>query len=418
LGYLVLANISGKADSSSLANVALTGSYEDLIDVPTIPTVPTNISSFTNDLGYLVLANISGKADSSSLANVALTGSYDDLTNTPTIPTVPTNVSEFTNDAGYLVLANISGKADSSSLANVALTGSYEDLIDVPTNISSFTNDAGYAVESNVNLTITELGNTLSNSIGNIQSNVSTIDSTLGTLNNTVSGIITALDEGPIDVTGNISATNIFTDNLFYANGDPYITSGVSDTGNIRFSGDTITNAENEEDRGIILNASGNGEISLTDNTGINNFTPGYWLHVGSEETTTGNINTGEIAISFSNGQSGVGAYNNTAYLGWNWWDSASQGSFNNGTGVHSKFGIYSGNSSPYSQPFIEFDGNSGDVSVPNSLSILGNFLKLPTFDNSTSRDTLIPTPEAGMMILTGNIFQGYNGSSWVDLNN
>jgi hypothetical protein len=36
------------------------------------------------------------------LATVASTGDYDDLANKPTIPTVPTNVSAFTNDAGYL----------------------------------------------------------------------------------------------------------------------------------------------------------------------------------------------------------------------------------------------------------------------------------------------------------------------------
>ena len=29
-------------------------------------------------------------------------GSYNDLTDKPTIPTVPANVSDFTNDAGYL----------------------------------------------------------------------------------------------------------------------------------------------------------------------------------------------------------------------------------------------------------------------------------------------------------------------------
>ena len=42
------------------------------------------------------------KADASSLKTVATTGSYNDLTNKPTIPTVPTKVSAFTNDAGYL----------------------------------------------------------------------------------------------------------------------------------------------------------------------------------------------------------------------------------------------------------------------------------------------------------------------------
>jgi hypothetical protein len=36
------------------------------------------------------------------LASTAFSGDYNDLTNKPVIPTVPTNVSAFTNDAGYL----------------------------------------------------------------------------------------------------------------------------------------------------------------------------------------------------------------------------------------------------------------------------------------------------------------------------
>ena len=44
-------------------------------------------------------------------------GSYNDLTNKPTIPTVPTKVSAFTNDAGYLTHhQDISGKANASDL--------------------------------------------------------------------------------------------------------------------------------------------------------------------------------------------------------------------------------------------------------------------------------------------------------------
>ena len=46
---------------------------------------------------------VDGKANSGDLATVATSGSYDDLTDKPTIPTVPTNVSVFTNDAGYLI---------------------------------------------------------------------------------------------------------------------------------------------------------------------------------------------------------------------------------------------------------------------------------------------------------------------------
>lgn len=50
----------------------------------------------TNAIPY---AAISGKPN---LATVATSGSYNDLSNKPTIPTVPTNVSAFNNDAGYL----------------------------------------------------------------------------------------------------------------------------------------------------------------------------------------------------------------------------------------------------------------------------------------------------------------------------
>jgi len=45
---------------------------------------------------------LSSKANSADLATVATSGSYDDLENKPTIPTVPSNVSAFNNDAGYL----------------------------------------------------------------------------------------------------------------------------------------------------------------------------------------------------------------------------------------------------------------------------------------------------------------------------
>ena len=81
----------------------------------------------------------------SSLAQVATSGDYDDLINKPTIPEVPTNVSAFTNDVGYLTEhQDISGKANSADLAAVATSGSYNDLSNKPTNVSAFTNDAGY----------------------------------------------------------------------------------------------------------------------------------------------------------------------------------------------------------------------------------------------------------------------------------
>lgn len=162
-GYLTShQDISGKADSSSLASVATSGDYTDLTNTPTIPTIPTNVSSFINDAGYLTShQDISGKANSADLATVATSGDYTDLINKPIIPSIPSNVSAFTNDAGYLTQhqslsgyatetwvgnqgfltshQDISGKVDSSSLATVATSGDYDDLINKPTIPSAYT---------------------------------------------------------------------------------------------------------------------------------------------------------------------------------------------------------------------------------------------------------------------------------------
>ena len=107
-------DITGKADKASLAPVATSGSYADLTNKPTIPTVPTKVSAFENDKGYLTShQNLEAYATKASLATVATSGKYADLSGTPTIP-------------------DISGKADKASLAAVATTGNYDDLTNRP----------------------------------------------------------------------------------------------------------------------------------------------------------------------------------------------------------------------------------------------------------------------------------------------
>ena len=113
--YALYANEAGNSFS---------GNYNDLTNKPTIPTVPTNVSAFTNDAGYITdytetdpvftawdknyndLTNkptlFSGNYNDLTNKPTLFSGNYNDLTNKPTIPTVPTNVSAFNNDAGYL----------------------------------------------------------------------------------------------------------------------------------------------------------------------------------------------------------------------------------------------------------------------------------------------------------------------------
>ena len=69
-----------KADTSNLSHVAFSGSYNDLSNKPTIPTIPTNVSSFINDVGYLTQhQDITGKAEKSEMS-VSLNGDKTTIT--------------------------------------------------------------------------------------------------------------------------------------------------------------------------------------------------------------------------------------------------------------------------------------------------------------------------------------------------
>ena len=117
------------------------GDYDDLTNKPTIPTVPTNVSSFTNDAGYITGYTETDPVFSASAAHgitstditnwnnkSTFSGNYNDLTNKPTIPTVNnatltiqkngTTVKTFTANASSNVTANITVPTKTSDLQN------------------------------------------------------------------------------------------------------------------------------------------------------------------------------------------------------------------------------------------------------------------------------------------------------------
>ena len=160
-----------KANISSLATVATSGSYNDLSDKPVIPTVPTNVSAFTNDAGYLTehqsLSNyynksqtdnlLNGKVNIGSLATVANSGSYNDLTDKPDLSAkqdvlvsgvnIKTINSQSLLGEGNINIEGGGGGTQVQSNWNETDTTSMAYIQNKPTNVSSFVNDAGYLTQ-------------------------------------------------------------------------------------------------------------------------------------------------------------------------------------------------------------------------------------------------------------------------------
>ncbi len=192
----------------------------------------------------------------------------------------------------------------------------------------------------------------------------------------------------------NLQIKDLFLSNALVLGGEVITISGQqisingiplsANTGNIAFSGTTIT-TDAGAGTGIILNSAGAGEIAMQDYVGINNTNPGYWLHIGDGSPGTSD-NTGNISIDFRNN---TGTQRGSTILGYAWWDAASTGTDNRGTGVHTHFGIYK-NDDTFDNKFIEFNYTSGNANVGNltatSLTVLTNVAyTMANYQNWTS---------------------------------
>ena len=116
----------------------------------------------------------SEKADSSSLATVATSGDYDDLINKPTIPTV--NDATLTIQKNGSDVATFTANASSNVTANVTVPTTTSEL----TNNSDFVSDASY-VHTDNNFTTaekTKLGGIESGAEVNVQSDWNEADNT------------------------------------------------------------------------------------------------------------------------------------------------------------------------------------------------------------------------------------------------
>lgn len=123
--------------------------------------IPTKVSDLTNDTGFITdytetdptvpthVKEITTTDITNWNAKSEFSGDYNDLTNKPVIPTIPTTVSSFTNDAGYLTEIPSDYITEGELEAKGYLT-THQDIshlankTEIPTKVSQLTNDSNY----------------------------------------------------------------------------------------------------------------------------------------------------------------------------------------------------------------------------------------------------------------------------------
>lgn len=117
---------------TSLQN-SINGLSSSKQDKMTFDSTPTANSTNPVTSGGVKTA-LDKKADTSSLKTVATSGSYNDLTDRPTIPTVPTKVSAFTNDAGYLTAHQSLSNYYTKTQVDTAISNAIASITDGDSN--------------------------------------------------------------------------------------------------------------------------------------------------------------------------------------------------------------------------------------------------------------------------------------------
>jgi len=312
-------NLDAYALSSSLATVATSGSYNDLIDKPTIPSIPVNDvkvdgSSVVNSSGVAEITlpaftqvNSSWtETDSSSpayiqnkpsFAAVATSGSYTDLANKPTIPDAQVQSDWAETDSTSKAYV-----ANKPNLSTVATSGSYNDLSNKPS-----------IYDSTINVKTGDSTPATLGSFSTNQSSASDITIPLAASGSgATSGLMSAADKTKLDAFSAVPAVGSQTGKFMkddgtwdtptdttYSGGDGIdITSGIitvdlasSNSGLVIDSNKLAVNANSA--KGIEVGASGVG-VRLATNSGLE-FSSG--LKVMTDGTTIQTNASGELEV-------------------------------------------------------------------------------------------------------------------------
>ena len=168
----VTSGIESKANTTMLSDYALTSYVDTKVAnvvssvVDSAPEALDTLKELSDALGAdanfstTITTQIGLKANTSMLSNVATSGDYTDLSNLPdldNLSSIPTALSQLANDTNFVdstfIESKLDNKANTAMLSTVATSGSYTDLLYTPSlaeNISDLTDDVGIVTRSNI----------------------------------------------------------------------------------------------------------------------------------------------------------------------------------------------------------------------------------------------------------------------------
>lgn len=244
-------NDAGYITGVDLSNYATTG------DVNNVSTALTSHASNTTiHVTPEQVANWNAKSDFS--------GSYNDLTDKPTIPTVPTDISAFNNDVGYITGVDLSNYATVDNLTAATDDMATKTWVGQQGYLTEHQSLTAYSTTEQVNSAITQAvsgkQDTLVSSV-----NIKTInnESLLGSGNITIQGGGATYTAGTgIDITDNVISSTL---PLSAGTGSKSIIEGY----HVNIASGAASHAEGlyTEAKNVAEHASGMYNVSHTGNT-------------------------------------------------------------------------------------------------------------------------------------------------------
>ena len=391
------------------------GSYNDLTDKPTIPTVPTSNTAFTNDAGY-----ITADALSATVATSAITTAVTSASTDAQIPTAKAVYDAIPTGGTSITIDPTLNSGSTNAVANSAITNAINEIEEVSAAAFNALNDELSGKQDTLiagdNITIS--GNVISASGGGGNNVVEVTQAeydalvSAGTLDLTALYVIT--DAAAINVSGFVATSAITTAVTSASTNDEIpsalavyaATSGGSGGGGSTYTAGRGISIDTANTISFSLPISADSEVRLLAGTGNTYTYTTNNIIIGNGNTAKGTasnrVYSGGTIIGYNNTVGCTGVLNTA-----NTWSTIiGKGNIHNGgnsyiIGLNNKFEGYTSYKRNFTYVFGRENGENGINSDSDNIFVFGAYNKVSksgefalgmynasSKDNTTSGDT------------------------------